>query len=89
MAVKCLKAWNDSGFQQMQMEFIKEANAMSLLDHPHIIRLYGVVLSVPMMLVSTLFTDKSCKCIELVQYPQWQFSGFSCHCWHSALYNVV
>ena len=52
VAVKCLKAWNDKAFQQMQMEFIKEANAMSLLDHPHIIRLYGIVLSVPMMLVS-------------------------------------
>ena len=50
--MKCLKAWNDKAFQQMQMEFIKEANAMSLLDHPHIIRLHGVVLSVPMMLVS-------------------------------------
>ena len=52
VAVKCLKAWNDQAFQQMQMEFIKEANAMSLLDHPHIIRLHGIVLSVPMMLVS-------------------------------------
>ena len=52
VAVKCLKAWNDQAFQQMQMEFIKEANAMSLLDHPHIIRLYGIVLSAPMMLVS-------------------------------------
>lgn len=52
VAVKCLKAWNDQAFQQMQVEFIKEANAMSLLDHPHIIRLYGIVLSVPVMLVS-------------------------------------
>lgn len=50
--MKCLRAWNEQAFQQMQMEFIKEANAMSLLDHPHIIRLYGVVLSAPMMLVS-------------------------------------
>lgn len=54
VAVKCLKAWNDKAFQQMQLEFIKEANAMSLLDHPHIIRLYGIVLSVPMMLVTEL-----------------------------------
>lgn len=54
VAVKCLKAWNDQAFQQMQMEFIKEANAMSLLDHPHIIRLHGIVLSVPMMLVTEL-----------------------------------
>ena len=65
MAVKCLKAWNDSAFQQMQMEFIKEANAMSLLDHPHIIRLYGVVLSVPMMLVSTQFTDSGVSALKL------------------------
>lgn len=55
VAVKCLRAWNEQAFQQMQMEFIKEANAMSLLDHPHIIRLYGVVLSAPMMLVSFFF----------------------------------
>ncbi|KAL9970405.1 hypothetical protein ACROYT_G022776 [Oculina patagonica] len=54
VAVKCLKAWNDKAFQQMQMEFIKEANAMSLLDHPHIIRLHGIVLSTPMMLVTEL-----------------------------------
>ncbi|XP_015776163.1 PREDICTED: activated CDC42 kinase 1-like [Acropora digitifera] len=54
VAVKCLRAWNEQAFQQMQMEFIKEANAMSLLDHPHIIRLYGVVLSAPMMLVTEL-----------------------------------
>lgn len=54
VAVKCLKAYNDQAFQQMQMEFIKEANAMSLLDHPHLIRLHGVVLSAPMMLVTEL-----------------------------------
>ena len=52
VAVKCLRAWNDKAFIQMQMDFIKEANAMSLLDHPHIIKLYGIVLSTPMMLVS-------------------------------------
>lgn len=62
MAVKCLKTWSDRAFQQMQMEFIKEANAMSLLDHPHIIRLYGIVLSVPMMLVSSYFADSSITC---------------------------
>lgn len=52
VAVKCLRTWNDKAFIQMQMDFIKEANAMSLLDHPHIIKLYGIVLSTPMMLVS-------------------------------------
>lgn len=56
VAVKCLRAWNDKAFIQMQMDFIKEANAMSLLDHPHIIKLYGIVLSTPMMLVS-LYTE--------------------------------
>ena len=59
VAVKCLRAWNDKAFIQMQMDFIKEANAMSLLDHPHIIKLYGIVLSTPMMLVS-LYTEH-CK----------------------------
>ena len=52
VAVKCLKYSGDEELLKMQMDFIKEANAMSLLDHPHIIRLYGVVLSTPLMLVS-------------------------------------
>lgn len=49
----------DAAFLQMQMDFIKEANAMSLLDHPHIIKLYGVVLSTPLMLVSDFVISSS------------------------------
>ncbi|KAJ7331661.1 protein kinase super [Desmophyllum pertusum] len=77
VAVKCLKAWNDKAFQQMQMEFIKEANAMSLLDHPHIIRLHGIVLSVPMMLVTEL-APLGCLLIRLRDEPHnFTISGLS------------
>ena len=38
----------------MQTAFIKEANAMTLLDHPNLVKLHGIVLSVPMMLVLEL-----------------------------------
>ncbi|XP_048581011.1 uncharacterized protein LOC5520002 isoform X2 [Nematostella vectensis] len=54
VAVKCLKFSADAAFIQMQTDFIKEANSMALLDHPHIIRLFGIVLSTPMMLVTEL-----------------------------------
>lgn len=33
-------------------DFVKEVNAMHILDHPHLIRLYGVVLTSPLMMVS-------------------------------------
>ena len=32
--------------------FIKETNSMASLNHKHIIQLYGIVLSQPLMLVS-------------------------------------
>ena len=32
--------------------FLKEADSMMRLHHPHIIRLYGIVLGSPLMLVS-------------------------------------
>lgn len=51
VAVKCLKYSTDEKFLQMQEAFIKEANAMTLLDHPNIVKLYGIVLSLPMKLV--------------------------------------
>ena len=54
VAVKCLKYSTDEMFVHMQAAFVKEANAMSLLDHPNIVKLYGIVLSVPMMLVLEL-----------------------------------
>ncbi len=33
-------------------EFIKEANSMTTLHHKHIIQLFGIVLSTPLMLVT-------------------------------------
>ena len=51
VAVKCLKPNQDEATVMLQGEFIKEANAMSKLDHPNLIRLYGIVLTAPMMLV--------------------------------------
>ena len=33
-------------------DFVKEVNAMHSLDHPDLIRLYGVVLSSPLMMVN-------------------------------------
>ncbi len=39
------------GRQEVQTQFIKEANSMCSLDHPNIIKLYGIVLSEPLMLV--------------------------------------
>lgn len=35
-------------------DFVKEVNAMHLLDHPNLIRLYGVVISSPMKMVTEL-----------------------------------
>lgn len=35
-------------------DFIKEVQAMHILSHPNLIRLYGVVLSQPMMMVTEL-----------------------------------
>lgn len=39
------------GKQEVQSQFIKEANSMCTLSHVNIIRLYGIVLSEPLMLV--------------------------------------
>ena len=55
VAVKCLKQSQDEATVMLQGEFIKEANAMSKLDHPNLIRLYGIVLTTPMMLVKRSF----------------------------------
>jgi activated CDC42 kinase 1 len=35
-------------------DFVKEVNAMHSLDHPNLIRLYGIVLSSPLMMVTEL-----------------------------------
>uniref|UniRef100_A0A8C5SFG8 non-specific protein-tyrosine kinase n=1 Tax=Laticauda laticaudata TaxID=8630 RepID=A0A8C5SFG8_LATLA len=53
VAVKCLKT--DALNQPEALDdFIREANAMHSLDHVNLIRLYGVVLSNPMKMVTEL-----------------------------------
>ncbi|XP_054286278.1 activated Cdc42 kinase Ack-like isoform X1 [Macrosteles quadrilineatus] len=55
VAVKVLKA--DALTQPGVLEdFVKEVQAMHQLDHPQLIRLYGVVLTQPMMMVTELAT---------------------------------
>lgn len=51
MAVKCLKPDVLSQPEAMD-DFIREVNAMHSLDHRNLIRLYGVVLTPPMKMVS-------------------------------------
>lgn len=53
VAVKCLRSEmvNQPGFFE---DFVKEVNTMHLLDHPHLVRLYGVVLSSPLKMVTEL-----------------------------------
>lgn len=53
VAVKILK--QDALAQPGAFEdFVKEVNSMHLLDHPNLIRLHGVVLSSPLMMVTEL-----------------------------------
>jgi len=65
VAVKILK--NEVLSQPGAFEdFVKEVNAMHILDHPNLIRLYGVVLTSPLMMVSAAlvymcsFLSKDC-----------------------------
>lgn len=51
VAVKCLKTDVLSQPEALD-DFIREVNAMHSLDHCNLIRLYGVVLSPPMKMVS-------------------------------------
>ncbi len=51
MAVKILKREALSQHGALE-DFVKEVNFMHSLDHPNLIRLYGVVLSSPLMMVS-------------------------------------
>uniref|UniRef100_A0A8C3STP5 non-specific protein-tyrosine kinase n=1 Tax=Chelydra serpentina TaxID=8475 RepID=A0A8C3STP5_CHESE len=53
VAVKCLKTDVLSQPEALD-DFIREVNAMHSLDHPNLIRLYGVVLSPPMKMVTEL-----------------------------------
>lgn len=43
-------------------EFLQEVTIMLSLDHPNIIRLYGVVLTQPLKMVSYGSLVLSCKC---------------------------
>ncbi|OWF44840.1 activated CDC42 kinase 1-like isoform X2 [Mizuhopecten yessoensis] len=53
VAVKILR--NDALSQPGAFEdFVKEVNAMHTLDHPNLIRLYGICLSSPLMMVTEL-----------------------------------
>ena len=54
VAVKILK--NEMLSQPGAFEdFVKEVNAMHILDHPNLIRLYGVVLTSPLMMASAAY----------------------------------
>ncbi|XP_073479500.1 activated CDC42 kinase 1-like [Aquarana catesbeiana] len=53
VAVKTLHADADCNPEVLQ-DFLQEVNAMYALDHPHLIRLYGVVLTQPMKMVTEL-----------------------------------
>ncbi|XP_040203143.1 activated CDC42 kinase 1-like [Rana temporaria] len=53
VAVKTLRA--DASYDPAVLQdFLQEVNAMYALDHPHLIRLYGVVLTQPMKMVTEL-----------------------------------
>ncbi|XP_066915607.1 ack-related non-receptor tyrosine kinase-like isoform X2 [Clytia hemisphaerica] len=54
VAVKCIRRTTGNGITDIQNEVVKEASAMSCLNHPNLIRLFGVLISTPMMLVTEL-----------------------------------
>ncbi|XP_075928957.1 activated CDC42 kinase 1 isoform X2 [Petromyzon marinus] len=53
VAVKCLKTDMLSAPEALE-DFVKEVNTMHMLDHPNLIRLYGVILTYPMKMVTEL-----------------------------------
>ncbi|XP_077327653.1 non-receptor tyrosine-protein kinase TNK1-like [Lithobates pipiens] len=53
VAVKALRADANCNPEVLQ-DFLQEVNAMYALDHPHLMRLYGVVLTQPMKMVTEL-----------------------------------
>lgn len=50
MAVKTLRS-DVSSDPGVLIDFLNEVNAMSCLDHPHLLRLHGVVLTQPLKMV--------------------------------------
>lgn len=60
VAVKILK--QDVFSQQGGFDdFVKEVYSMYLLDHPNLIKLYGIILSSPMMMVTELALNGSLR----------------------------
>lgn len=57
VAVKVLKA--DTVSPHVLEDFFKEVQSMHMLDHPNLIRLFGVVLSQPMMMITELAENGS------------------------------
>ena len=63
--------WNDVAVAvkvlrpcQLMGDFLREANAMHQLSHPSLLRLYGIVLSEPLMLVEHLSFSLLCSVSE-------------------------
>ncbi|XP_067880079.1 activated CDC42 kinase 1-like isoform X1 [Heterodontus francisci] len=53
VAVKCLRS-DISNEMDAMADFLQEVNAMYVINHPHLIQLYGVILSHPMKMVTEL-----------------------------------
>lgn len=78
VAVKVLKADNLSQPGIIE-DFFKEVQAMHALDHPNLVRLYGVVLTQPMMMVTELAERgslldtlrKNCKHTSVMVIWEW------------------
>lgn len=78
VAVKVLKSQNLSQ-DGLIGEFFKEVQAMHALDHPNLVRLYGVVLTQPMMMVTELAERgslldtlrKDCKHTKIAMIWEW------------------
>ena len=70
VAVKILR--NDALAQPGAFEdFVKEVNSMHHLDHANLIRLYGIVLSTPLMMVSLLEYNASFRPCQFDYLPQY------------------
>jgi len=54
--VKCIRQTTNNRVEDVQGEVVKEASAMSCLNHPNLIQLYGVLITSPIMLVRINFT---------------------------------
>ncbi|XP_048475999.1 activated CDC42 kinase 1-like [Rhincodon typus] len=73
VAVKCLRSDISSEADAMA-DFLQEVNAMYAIDHPHLIQLYGVILTHPMKMVTELAPLGS-----LYDYLRTRHSAFPIH----------